>query len=124
MGLVGGLENKLLSATTSDFSSSELSVISLSSGGRILPYSIYSSLSISISSEKSCRLSSLILLMGSGFFGIKVYEPTEIVPGCLIPGDSSLGTILNITVFGFPELSSFAVNFDLISANFAKFESF
>ena len=77
-----------------------------------------------MSSEKSCRLSSLLLLMGSGYFGTKVYEPQEIVPGCLIPGDSSVGTILNITVFGFPVLRSFGVNFDLISANLAKLESF
>ena len=78
VGLAGVLVKIFYSSMSSFFSSSsllDLSEISFSSGGRMLPVTISSSSSsISMSFEKSRHLSANVA--GSAFFGIKVYAPT------------------------------------------------
>ena len=78
VGLAGGLVKIFYSSLSSFFSSSSLSSeISFSSGGKMLPvtYSSSASSSISMSFEKLRHLSANV-----GFFGTKVYEPTERAP--------------------------------------------
>ena len=122
VGLAAGLVKIFYSSLRSFFSSSSLlSEISFSSSGRMLPvtFSSSGSSSISISFENSRHLSAYIV--GSTFFGIKVYDPTENAPGYWFGDDYSEGTSLNITDFTGRSLS---VNLSLISVNLAKFDSF
>ena len=125
VGLAAGLLKIFYSSLRSFFSSSSSSLtsdISFSSGGKMLPITFSSSSgssSISMLFENSWHLSAYVV--GSTFFGIKVYEPCESAPGFLFGDDYSEGTSLNIT--GFAE-RLFVENFSLICVNLAKFESF